>query len=86
MSHQISRKKSPQRIFRWPLPYKTYIYFTHLVEDDMMPWFLSDILIQRLYQNRQSALLGVLHQPAELGHAGVTLSGKILHQTKSSSI
>jgi hypothetical protein len=54
-------------------------------EDDMLPWVLSNVLIQRLYQNRQSAVLGVLHQPAEFGHAGVTLSGKILHQTKSSS-
>jgi hypothetical protein len=44
------RKKPPQRILKWPLPSKAGTYCTHLAgfyEDDMSPWVLSSILIQR---------------------------------------
>jgi hypothetical protein len=47
---QMYWKKPPQRILRWPLPSKEGTYCTHLAgfyEDDMSPWVLSSIHIQR---------------------------------------
>ncbi len=49
---QIHRNKSPQRIFRWPLPSETGNYYTRLSgfhEDDMLPWVLSSVHIQRVH-------------------------------------
>ncbi len=51
---QIYRKKPPQRILRWPLPSKAGTYSSHLAgfyEDDMSPWVLSSILIQRMWHS-----------------------------------
>ncbi len=60
---QIYRKNPPQRILSWPLPSKAGTYNTQLAgfyEDDMSPWVLSSIHIQRSTSNILGWIIQVL--------------------------